>query len=154
MKRKPRAIIALLCASILSGCATTIPYTYEEQCADTNMKLRGVTYSSGSTSAMIGKTSGFARSNNQSVSCEAPNSDEERGRIAFLRESYIEPKEAYNKTVNVKKWITGIGYLWLLPGIAAKFYYDYEREAVTDKINTDAKASLKQSQQSTSDSLR
>lgn len=149
-----KKIITLSMAILLSACATTIPYTHEETCADTNMKLGGVVYSNTSGSVVSGNTSGYIKSGGRSIMCEVPKTDDEKNRITFLQKNLIEPKDEYNKTVGYKRWVTGIGYYFLIvPGVAAMLYYDYEREKETEKINNNADMYLKQNQTSPLGSL-
>lgn len=118
----------LLATAILSGCATAIPLSYQERCANEGMKLTGVDISSSSGSAYNYKQgSTVLNTEGENLRCEVPSKPEDLQRISELNQVSA-PKIRYNSDMGTKRTITGWGYvLYVIPGIAAKIYYDREK---------------------------
>lgn len=118
----------------LSGCATAIPYSFQERCARTDMKLSGVGYSDSNsvgyaqftkpnlTSA--GSAMATVNSESTSISCQPPTTDEERQQIQALKRG-LPPKDEYNNSIQGKRFLTGLGYfIYIVPGVIAKLAFD------------------------------
>lgn len=120
-------VMTLIVAGVLflSGCATAIPLTYEEQCSLREMKLAGV--NSGSAQY------GLDTIKSESVSCRIPADQTEEVEVS-RRKSITTPKAEYNNTVQSKRLFGAIGYvLYIVPGIVIKIVADNQRQTAIEK---------------------
>lgn len=132
-----KQFLACLVVVGLSGCATEIPYSAQEECALDGLKFVGVDKSNSS-----GVASGYAWgeqtrnmnyvSSSIQVRCEIPKTEAEKVEISTLQKS-VRPKVTYNRDVGTRKVVTGIGWLlYAVPGFILYMVFDDERtEAVT-----------------------
>lgn len=138
------AIVSLMYG--LVGCATAIPYSATERCAQDGMVLTGINHGTSNASAVVynyrgGLTTASASGVSTNVQCAVPNSDEEKKQIIDTRKE-LAPKEDYNQSLEGKKWLTGIGYfVYLVPGVVAKVIYDGQYDRAVEKSNEIASAS-------------
>ena len=67
-------------------------------------------------------------SSSENVRCEVPSNADEKKEVGLLAQS-LRPKVVYNDDIKFKQTMTALGYvIYIIPGIAAKYYYDGERE--------------------------
>lgn len=119
-------------AALASGCATAIPYTYQEHCAFDGMKLQGVQHSHGQAMVYSQGHLASGHSYGTGVSCEIPKTDADKAEVNHIREA-AQPKADYNRNIGPKRLLTGVGYvLWILPGIGAKLYYDSQYDKAVE----------------------
>lgn len=132
-----KLLLLSLLILIMTGCATAIPLTYEEDCAVRGMKLAGATTGhSVTTSTIIGRhghARAFSHSRGEGISCVVSEDEKENCKIDKLRAVAL-PKHEYNRDIRMKKMIIGLGYATLIvPGIVAKLIYDHQRSSAIDE---------------------
>ena len=122
--------LAILISIVLttSGCVHRLSMANNQQCASEGMVLDGVDM--GSTSAAsIGPNfstySTSARSN--VVRCSMPKKEADKCKIGVYLKS-MNPKEEFNQHIGWKNLLIGVGYSYLIPGIAAYYYFDNQRD--------------------------
>jgi hypothetical protein len=126
--------ILSLTALVFTGCATAIPYSYEESCAMKGMKLKGVDQADSdgyAYNANVGSI--YSSSTTTHLRCDVPQNDEEKARINHVQ-TVVRPKYEYNDGIGTKRFLTGAGYiLYILPGIGLKLHYDDQRREAINK---------------------
>ena len=118
------------------GCVHRIPLTYQEYCGQQGLVFNSVRDDSGSARAYNYRTQSVVRASsfNRSISCERPKSEVDNCEIESTGQAGI-LKSEYNSGVLARNYLIGAGYfLWVLPGVAAYYYYDSKRDSVLENI--------------------
>lgn len=144
MKNSPTIIgmkaAVFLISTSLFGCATAIPYSPVERCAQDEMVLIGINHGNSAATAVAynysgGLTTASASGVSTNVLCSVPTNDEQKKQILDTKKE-LGPKEDYNGRLEGKKWLTGIGYfVYIVPGIVAKVIYDGQYDDAVKKSN-------------------
>ena len=131
-----KAILTLIGAIAISGCATEIPYSNDQQCAFQNMIPVGYNYSEGSGVAYSPRAGLINSSFDSSgVVCGLPKDEVQQCKVQSLKDA-TQPIAEYNSGMIFKRDVTAIGYIALIiPGIIAKTEYDKAADRAKQKAS-------------------
>lgn len=112
------------------SCATVAPVNRAEICASRGgLVFSGVSYSSETNhnyNFQAGATT-VGESETETISCKMPD-DKVIACTANALGLSASPKLEYNSGIKGKRFLTGIGYLYIVPGILLKWHYDSQRD--------------------------
>lgn len=136
-------IIASAYLPLLMACASALPLSREEYCAQQGMKLTGVHFTQSNASAYsIRGGAAFASGSDVTTSCGIPEVPKDTCFIDAYREE-MAPKLDYNENISNKKLVNAIGYVAVIvPGIVAKILYDQQASRAEDRSLEIAKTAL------------
>lgn len=103
-------MLKLLSLILLTSCATYAPKTYNQECGEKGMILKGVSANSGRGSAYSFQSNSHVTASyyGESISCEVPKTQEEMCYAVEYGES-ARPINEYNSSVGGKQLINGAG---------------------------------------------
>jgi hypothetical protein len=128
---------AVLVASMVAGCMSSLPLRYSEQCAATGMVVSGVSFSNGTSSAVAtdGRVLVVAHEDDsgQTLSCRPPATPIEQ---CHVQAAALSGPIRADYTPGGKNFFLFVGYAaFILPGVALRIVFGIQRDGVDEEAD-------------------